>query len=84
MALTKEMLIESANKKGAEITFNTNEFTGVESIGVRLKNKFVYYWFEVCPWDNTLLFMHSYSQNTGKTSKRWTQRMRITESLGLN
>lgn len=81
--VTKQQLIDAAKQKGAEFTISVDEYTSKERIGIRLKNKYVYYWFEVYPWETHVSFNHSYSQNTGRTSKSYRSGWTILRSLKL-
>lgn len=81
--VTKKQLIDAAKEKGAEITISIDEYTSKERIGIRLKNKYVYYWFERYAWDTHVFFNHSYSQNTGRTSKSYRSGWKILRSLKL-
>lgn len=81
--VTKQQLIHAATAKGAEVIIEKSEHTTKELISIRLKNKYVYYWFEVQPWETHVSFSHSYSQNTGKTSRSYRQGWVILRSLKL-
>jgi hypothetical protein len=81
--VTKQQLIDAATAKGAEVIIEKSEFTTKELIGIRLKNKYVYYWFEIQPWETHVSFNHSYSQNTGKTQKSYRAGWVIFRSLKL-
>lgn len=81
--VTKQQLIDAATAKGAEVNIQVSEHAGKELISIRLKNKYVYYWFEIHPWETHVSFNHSYSQNTGKTSRSYRQGWVILRSLKL-
>lgn len=81
--VTKQQLIDAATAKGAEVITEKDEYTSKELIGIRLKKKYVYYWFEMQPWETYVSFNHSYSQNTGVTQKSYRAGWAILRSLKL-
>jgi hypothetical protein len=81
--VTKQQLIEAAKAKGAEVTIHKDEYTSKECIGIRLKSKHVFYWFDAQPWDEHVFFTHTYSQNTGRTSKSYRAGWIVLRSLAL-
>lgn len=81
--VTKKQLLEAAKSKNADVEIQLSEHTTKELIGIRLKNKYVYYWFEIQPWETHVSFNHSYSQNTGVTQKSYRAGWAILRSLKL-
>ena len=75
--MTKQELIAIATKKNFKIELSENQF-GNEIIGVN-KNNNCYHWFEVI--GDYLLFNHTYSMNTGKSTKGILHGLRILNSL---
>jgi hypothetical protein len=80
---TKQQLIDAATAKGAEVITEKDEYTTKELIGIRLKKKYVYYWFQIQPWETHVSFSHSYSQNTGRTETSYRAGWVILRSLKL-
>jgi hypothetical protein len=77
--MNKQQLIDNATAKKFTIEFDQTR-SGAELIGIN-KGKWNYHWFEVFG-DNEVIFLHSYSQLTGKTKKGWKHRMQVCDSLG--
>jgi hypothetical protein len=75
--MTKQQLIDKATAKNFKVEFSKNKY-GNQIIGVN-KNNNCYHWFEEV--GDYLLFNHTYSMNTGKTTKGTLHGLRIINSL---
>lgn len=81
--VTKQQLLDAAAAKKAEFLITIDEYTSKEYISIRLKDKYVYYHFTRLPWEEYVSFDHSYSQNTGRTSKSYRTGWTILRNLKL-
>jgi hypothetical protein len=86
--MTTSKLIENATKLNAEI-YNEPVNDHRQQIGIRFKSirySGLIHWFDVYTYTTgevSIMFSHSYSQNTGKTKKGIMHGLNIQNKLGF-
>lgn len=80
--MTLQQLIRNAEAKKCEISY---DYQCLCQIGIKYPGKHVWHWFKWLDWDadKEVYYMHSYSQNTGKTHKGLKQRVAVQTQLGF-
>jgi hypothetical protein len=71
-------IIEALKAKNCQV-IEEEDHLGYRMIGIRKPNQWVYHWFIV--FQDTMLFRHSYSQNTGRTKKGTRHGWKVQQSL---
>ncbi len=78
--MTKEQLIQIANKKNFRVMFSSDEYNN-PMIGID-KGKHSVHWFEI--FADGLFFSHTYSMNTGCVKKGIRYGLNVYYSLAKN
>lgn len=79
---TKQNLIEAATKKGYQVDQIPEESSDTVWIGIS-KGKGVWHWW-VCLDGEDCFFVHSYSQNNGRTYRGSIRGIRLEAGMGLH